>query len=160
MAILGIVGGIAPPSTVAYYRACLDAYRRETGRSLRIVIDSVDSQAYFELLDRNDVAEIRRLLLIELGRLRDAGADLAIVGSNTGHIRFDELAAASPLPLVGIVEPVAEALGDRRRVGLFATSFTVRNDVYQSVLQRRGITCVVPPEADQERIQSIYFGEL
>ena len=160
MAILGIVGGIAPPSTVAYYRACLEAYRRETGRSLRVVIDSVDSQAYFALLERNDLVAIRRVLLEELSRLRDAGAAIAIVGSNTGHIQFDELVASSPLPLVGIVDPVAEALGERRRAGLFATSFTVRNDVYQSALARRGITCLVPPDEDQARIQAIYFGEL
>jgi aspartate racemase len=160
VAILGIVGGIAPPSTMAYYRATLAAYLAATGRSLRVVIDSVDSLAYFALLERNDLAGIRRVLLEELGRLRDAGAALAIVGSNTGHIQFDELVAASPVPLVGIVEPVADALRGRGRVGLFATSFTVRNDVYQSVLERRGIRCLVPPDADQARLQSIYFTEL
>jgi aspartate racemase len=160
VAILGIVGGIAPPSTVAYYRACLDAYRRETGRSLRVVIDSVDSQGFFGLLERDDRAEIRRVLVEELGRLKIAGADLGIVGSNTGHIEFDRLVAASPLPLVGIVDAVADALDGRTKVGLFATTFTIRADVYGSALARRGITCVLPADPDQERIQAIYFGEL
>lgn len=160
MAILGIVGGIAPPSTVAYYRACLEAYRRETGGSLRVVIDSVDSQGFFGLLERDDRAEIRRMLVEELERLKRAGADIAIVGSNTGHIEFDGLVAASPLPLVGIVDAVADELAGRARVGLFATTFTIRADVYGSTLARRGITCVVPPDDDQARIQAIYFGEL
>jgi aspartate racemase len=160
VAILGIVGGIAPPSTMAYYRATLAAYLAATGRSLKVVISSVDSQGYYALLEGDQLPEIRRRLLEEIARLRDAGADVAIVGSNTGHFAWDELVAASPLPLVSIVDAVADALVGRTRVGLFATGFTVRNEIYQSRLGPRGITCVVPPAADQERLGAIYFGEL
>ena len=160
MAILGIVGGIAPPSTVAYYRACLDAYLAATGRSLRVVIDSVDSLAFYRLLEVDDRDEILRVLLGELERLRAAGADVAIVASNTGHIGFDRLVARSPLPLVGIVDAVTPALRAHRRVGLFATTYTLRGDVYGSALAAHGIDIVEPPEADQERVQAIYFGEL
>jgi aspartate racemase len=160
MAILGIVGGIAPPSTIAYYRTVLAAYSRATGRSLRVVIDSVDSEAFYALLRADDRAAIVRVLGLELERLAAAGADLALIGSNTGHIGFDRLVAASPIPLVGIVDAAAAALAGTRRVGLFATTFTARADVYGSALAAHGITCVLPDEADQERIQAIYFGEL
>lgn len=160
MAILGIVGGIAPPSTIAYYRAVLDAYERATGRSLRVVVDSIDSEAFYALLRADDRDEIVRVLGLELERLAAAGADLGLIASNTGHIGFERLVAASPIPLVGIVDAVADALGGMRRVGLFATTFTVRADVYGSSLAARGIECVLPTEADQERIQTIYFGEL
>ena len=161
MAILGIIGGIAPPSTVAYYRTIIERYGALTGgRSPRILIDSLDTAAFFELLEADDRDEIVRRVVAELGRLAEAGAELAIVGSNTGHIRFDDIRAGSPIPLVSIVDAVADAIEGRTRVGLFATSFTVHADVYDTALARRGITVVVPPEADQDRIQAIYFGEL
>jgi aspartate racemase len=160
VAILGIVGGIAPPSTIAYYRAVLDAYSRATGRSLRVVIDSVDSEAFYALLRADDRDAIVRVLGLELERLAAAGADLGLIGSNTGHIGFDRIVASSPIPLVGIVDAVAVALAGTRRVGLFATTFTVRADVYGSALATHGITCVLPADADQDRIQAIYFGEL
>ena len=160
MAILGIVGGIAPPSTIAYYRTVLAAYERATGRSLSVIVDSIDSEAFYALLRADDRAEIVRVLSLELERLAAAGADLGLIASNTGHIGFERLVAASPIPLVGIVDAVADALGGARRVGLFATTFTVRADVYGSALAARGIECVLPSDADQERIQAIYFGEL
>lgn len=161
VAILGIIGGIAPPSTVAYYRTVIELYGAATGgRSPRILIDSLDSGAFFELLQRDARDEIVRRVLAELGRLADAGAELAIVGSNTGHVRFDEIRAGSPIPLVSIVDAVADAVAGRTRVGLFATTFTVRADVYGTPLANRGIAVVAPPDADQERIEGIYFGEL
>ena len=161
MAILGIVGGIAPPSTVAYYRTIIDRYGAETGgRSPRILIDSLDSGSFYELLRADDRDEIVRRLVGELQRLAEAGAELGLIASNTGHIRFDQIRAASPIPLVGIVDAVADALAGRTRIGLFAMSFTIHADVYGSALASRGIACVVPAAEDQERIQAIYFGEL
>ena len=161
MAILGIVGGIAPPSTVAYYRSILDLYGAATGgRSPRILIDSLDSESFYALLRADDRDGIVRRLVTELERIAGAGAELGIIASNTGHVRFDAIRAASPIPLVGIVDAVADALTGRTRVGLFATTFTINADVYGSALAARGITCVVPSTEDQERIQAIYFGEL
>jgi aspartate racemase len=160
VATLGIVGGIAPPSTVAYYRSCLDAYLAATGRSLRILIDSIDSNAFYRLLETDDRDGIIEVLAAELRRLATAGADVAIVASNTGHIGFERLVARSPLPVVGIVDAVASSLVGRRRIGLIATTFTIKADVYGPGLRDRGIDVVVPPDADQELIQAIYFGEL
>ena len=77
MAILGIVGGIAPPSTVAYYRSIIELYGAATGgRSPRILIDSLDSEAFYELLRADDRDEIVRRLVGELERLAGAGAEL------------------------------------------------------------------------------------
>ena len=160
MAILGIVGGIAPPSTIAYYRTVVDAYERATGRSIRVVVDSIDSEGFYALLQADDRDGIVRVLGVEIARLAAAGADLGLIASNSGHIGFDRVAAASPIPLVGIVDAVAAALSGTSRVGLFATTFTVRADVYGSGLAARGIECILPADADQERIQAIYFGEL
>jgi aspartate/glutamate racemase len=43
MAILGIIGGIAPPSTIQYYRAVIEKYReRSGGRAPRVLINSLD----------------------------------------------------------------------------------------------------------------------
>ena len=160
MAILGIVGGIAPPSTIEYYRTVLARYRARTGRALPVVIDSVDTDAFFALLEADDRPAIIRTLVGELERLARAGADVALIASNTGHIGIAEIVTASPIPVVSIVDATAAALAGTRRVGLFATTFTVRADVYGTALAERGISVVMPGDEDQERIQQVYFGEL
>jgi aspartate racemase len=160
MATLGIVGGIAPPSTIEYYRAVLAGYRARTGRALPVVIDSVDTDGFFALLEADDRPAIIRTLVGELERLAGAGADVALIASNTGHIGIAEIIAASPIPVVSIVDATASALAGTTRVGLFATTFTIRADVYGTALAERGITVVLPSDEDQDRIQQVYFGEL
>ncbi|HEV7810529.1 MAG TPA: amino acid racemase [Candidatus Limnocylindrales bacterium] len=160
MVILGIVGGIAPPSTIEYYRTVLARYRARTGRALPVVIDSVDTDAFFALLEADDRPAIIRTLVGELERLARAGADVALIASNTGHIGIAEIVTASPIPVVSIVDATAAALAGTQRVGLFATTFTIRADVYGTALAERGISVVMPGDEDQERIQQVYFGEL
>jgi aspartate/glutamate racemase len=51
MAVLGIIGGIAPPPTIHYYRAVVEIYRaRSGGRAPRVLINSLDGDQVFSLL--------------------------------------------------------------------------------------------------------------
>ena len=101
-------------------------------------------------------------LLIELGRLARAGADLALFASNTPHMVFDDVAAGSPIPLISIVEEtaiVAEAAG-YKRLGLLGARFTMEGGFYEAVFARRGMTVVVPEADDRSWVHDAYFSEL
>lgn len=109
-------------------------------------------------MDRRE--ELVADLLAELRTLEASGAEIGLLASNTLHVVFDELKDASPIPLVSIVEAAAEAATGLVRLGLFATTFTIRADLYRPVFARRGIEVVAPTERDQELIQRAYFEEL
>ena len=158
------MGGIAPPSTIDYYRQLTARYRAlsPTGSWPSIVIDSVDAGRFFGLLETGDRAAMIEFLLVELGRLARAGADLGIFASNSPHLVFDEVARRSPIPLVSIVEEaaaVAEA-GGFRKVGLLGARFTMDGGFYQEVFGRRGIAVVVPEAEDRAYVHERYFAEL
>jgi aspartate racemase len=80
-----------------------------------------------------------RVLLTELERLASAGADLAIVASNSPHLDFDEVAAASPLPLISIVEETAKlaAASGYKRVSLLGARFTMEARYHVDPRRRR-----------------------
>jgi aspartate racemase len=161
---LGIIGGIAPESTVEYYRGLVTAYRERVrdGSYPSIVIDSIDLQKMLALAGAGALAELTAYLLAELRRLADAGASVALLASNTPHIVFDELRRRSPIPLVSIVEAAcaeAKALG-LGRVGLFGTRFTMQGRFYPDVFSREGIALVLPSAEDQAFIHDRYMGEL
>jgi aspartate racemase len=162
MKTLGIIGGIAPESTVEYYRRVIEAYRRRVpdGSYPKIILNSVDLKAMLALVSQR--AAFAAWLLEALGKLAAAGADMALFASNTPHLVYDEVAARSPLPLLSIVEAAADrAAGLRlKRVGLFATAFTMQADFYPAVFARRGIAVVTPPAAGQEYIHDKYMNEL
>jgi aspartate racemase len=161
---LGIVGGIAPPSTIDYYRQLTTRYRAASpdGSYPSIVIDSIPAQAFFALLEAGDKGPMIELLVGELGRLARAGADLALFASNTPHMVFDEVAARSPIPLISIVEETAKVAAARgyRTLGLLGARFTMDAGFYPAVLTRHGIAVVVPTAEDRAYVHERYFTEL
>ena len=115
-----------------------------------------------DLIAANEFAEVTDYLAGAIQRLARAGADFAVLASNTPHIVFDELRARSALPLISIVEATcaeAETLA-LKRVGLFGTRFTMQGRFYRDVFSRAGIQLVVPNEAEQDYIHNHYMDEL
>jgi aspartate racemase len=161
--ILGIVGGTGPESTITYYRMILALYRERTndGSYPCIIINSIDLQRMLSLVadQRN---ELVAYLSKEIDRLVDAGADFALLASNTSHIVFDELQSRSRIPLVSIVEACCEEVQRLKlsKVGLFGTLFTMQGDFYRKAFDRNGITLCLPSTGEQEFIHQKYMNEL
>lgn len=162
MAIVGMVGGLGPESTIDYYRRILEAWQRDDPSTApSIVIDSLDVQRGLRLVG-NDRPGLTEYLLSSLRRLAGAEVDFAVITANTPHIVFDELAARSPVPLVSIVEVCAEEARRRRlrRLALLGTRFTMEAPFYPAVCARHGIAVVIPNDADRAWIHAAYVGEL
>jgi aspartate racemase len=164
MATLGIIGGIAPESTIQYYRLIVAGYREQRGDGAypSIIINSIDLKRLLDLAAAERLAELAEYLLPELQRLARAGADVALFASNTPHLVFEEVQRHAPIPLLSIVEAAcaaAEAQG-LSRVGLLGTRFTIEARFYPDVFGRAGIT-VVAPDADERRwVHDRYVNEL
>jgi aspartate racemase len=164
MKTVGIVGGIAPESTVQYYRLLVAAYRerKPDGSYPPILINSIDMQAMLDLIAAHDLSGVTSYLAGEVEKLARAGADFALFASNTPHIVFDDVQQQSSLPLLSIVETAsgaAHSLG-MKRVGLFGTRFTMQGRFYSDIFTRQGISVVVPEPEDQEIIHHKYMSEL
>jgi aspartate racemase len=163
MKTLGIIGGIAPESTIEYYRAIVTSYRRGSGgRYPSIIINSIDLTKMIGLVGGKHFEELIEYLLAELQRLADAGAHLGLFASNTPHIVFDELHPRSPIPLISIVEAACDqAIAMKlHKLALFGTRFTMQADFYPHVFARNGIEVVRPDADDQEVIHTRYMDEL
>lgn len=153
---IGIIGGLGPEATVEYYRMLVQHYKQETGRSPEVIIDSLDVDA-LGCLHAGDVDEKRMisLLLDAVRRLDRAGADLALIASNSPHLVFERLQERAPIPLLSIVEATCREAGRRglKRLGLMGTLVTMRADFYQKSCADRGILVVVPSPEEQDYIQ-------
>jgi len=163
MTTLGIIGGIAPPSTSDYYRLLWTRYlERSPGSNYpSILIDSIDAKPFFALLEADDRPAIVEFLHGELDRLARAGAEIALFASNSPHLVFDEVAGVSPLPLISIVEAtadVAQAQG-LRRLGLLGARYTMDGGFYRDVFAARGMAVVVPAPEERTYIHDRYFAE-
>ncbi len=164
MKVLGVVGGIAPESTIEYYRLLIGAYRDRVrdGSYPPIIIDSIDLKRLLDLAAADRLTELTGYLSTEVQRLARAGAEVALFASNTPHIVFDEVQRQCPVPLISLVEAAADEAQRRglRRLGLFGTRFTMQGRFYPEVFARRGITVCIPDPENRAYIHDKYLGEL
>lgn len=164
MKTLGIIGGIAPGSTVDYYQQIIAAYRdrRKDGSYPNIIINSIDLNRMLGFVFANDLDELTKFLLLEIQKLADAGSDFALLASNTPHIVFDRLNARSPIPLISIVQCACEAAKGMglKRVGLLGLRPTMEGTFYPEAFARARITLLVPPEEDRRYVHDKYLNEL
>lgn len=161
---IGMIGGIAPPSTVDYYRQLVQGYRarRNDGTQPLIIINSIDLKTLLGFAGAEDLSPFVDFLLGELAKLSRAGADFAFFSSNTPHLVFDEVAARSPIPLVSIVEAAGARAADQgfKRVGLLGARFALEGGFYPRVFERYGVDVTIPEADDRTYVHDRYLGEL
>ena len=160
----GIIGGIGPESTIEYYRKIVTAYvrRQPEGNYPRIIINSIDMKKMLDLIGNRKFDEVSHYLATEIRKLENAGADMAVMASNTPHIVFNQVRELSPLPLLSIVDATCRKVKDTGldKVALFGTAFTMQGGFYDDVLAKSGIEVITPEPEDQNFIHNKYMGEL
>lgn len=161
---IGIIGGVGPEATIEYYRLIISYYRDKIkdGSYPEIIINSINITGMINLIEKNDKAALIRYLSDSVKALAGAGAEIALIASNTPHLVFDEIAEISPIPLVSIVEETcAEAIRiGVKKAGLLGTAFTMNNRFYHKVFEKQNIEIATPDEESKAFIHSKIFGEL
>ena len=164
MKTVGIVGGIAPESTIQYYRLIIADYRerKRDGSYPPILINSIDMKTMLDLIGMNNLIGVTTYLVGEIKKLAQAGADFALFASNTPHIVFDNVQQQTSIRLLSIVKAACDSAGSLglKRVGLFGTRFTMQGRFYADVFSQQGISVVVPNTEEQEYIHNKYMSEL
>jgi len=164
MKTLGIIGGLGPESTIDYYRSIISVFRERTGGVgyPPIVIVSLDVDKGLRLLDGNQLDEMAEYLAGGARQLAAAGADFALLSANSGHIVFEQLRSAAPIPLISIVEVTCEEVRRQqlRTVALLGTRFTMAGRFYPDVAQKYGIRLAPPAAEEQAWIHDKYVNEL
>jgi aspartate racemase len=97
-------------------------------------------------------------LLRGIRGLEAAGCGAIAIPCNTAHGWFEGMQAATPLPILHIVDAAEAEL--RRlgvapgRIGVMGTAGTLAMRLYQNRLEARGWDCLVPDEAEMQRLVS------
>jgi aspartate racemase len=161
---IGILGGMSPESTVAYYEYITRTYTERYGDYgyPEIIIYSVSFQPYVDWPNQERWDLVAQGLARAAQKLEAAGADLILIATNTMHLVFDQVQGSVQTPMLSLLDAVAEAILARGldRVGLLGTRFTMEKAFYQDALARHGITVLVPDAADREYVNAVIYDEL
>jgi aspartate racemase len=161
---IGILGGMSPESTVAYYEYITRAYTERVGDHSypQIIIYSVSFQPYIDWPNAGRWDLVAQGLSQAARRLVTAGADFIIIATNTMHLVFDQVQASVDVPMLSLLDAVADAIHAQNldTVGLLGTRFTMANGFYQDALGRHNIKVLVPDADEQTRVNRVIYEEL
>jgi aspartate racemase len=159
MKTIGILGGLGPESTTAYYSYITRKYYELFGDYgyPEILIHSL---TFSEFIDAGYKCAAKITSAIE--GLAGAGADFVIAACNSIHVVYDQVCQDIPIPWVSIMEAVAEEVRKKgpRTVGLLGTVFTMQNDFYQKTFEKYQLKVLVPDEDSQKEVNEVIYKEL
>ncbi len=137
--VIGILGGMGPEATLDCFGKIIKNTPAKTDREhIRVVIDSnpgIPDRIAAILGDGESPVPA----LIEGCRgLEKAGADFIIIPCVTVHFFLSQIQAESPLPILSIIDAVAEGIirefPETNTVGLLGTIATVESGLFQKRL--------------------------
>lgn len=162
---LGLLGGMSWESTVPYYRLINQTVRERLGglHSAQLLLYSVDFAQVERLQHAGDWDAAGALLGRAARALRDGGAQLLVICTNTMHKVADAVEQAAQLPLLHIADPTGEAIraAGLTRIGLLGTRFTMEQDFYrQRLIERHGLEVLVPEPDERDFVHRVIYDEL
>lgn len=158
--LVGVLGGVGPLAT---------------SRLLRRVIELTDAsadQAHANLLVLNHAAIPDRtayllgssaenpapVLAADAALLERAGCDAIVIPCNTSHVFYDEIQAAVSIPVVHLIELVADAAArGMQTLCILCTEGTRAANLYGAACRRRGIRCGYPDSEVQVLVTSVIY---
>lgn len=165
MKVIGLIGGMSWESTAEYYRLINESVNKRLGglHSAKCVLYSVDFAEVEELQRLGQWMEAAELLGNAAQQLERAGANLALICTNTMHKVADAIQARIGITLLHIADATADAVKQAglHRVGLLGTRFTMEDDFYRGRLTDQfGLEVVIPNAEDRAVIQRVIYEEL
>lgn len=160
---IGIIGGLAWPSTLDYYRL-LCTKTNEHFRAKGATPPYPTPHIIIESLNMNDTRKLRGqegdeasweryddVFRATFLRLERAGAEFGIIASNTPHMRLKNITKGLDFPIVSILDTTAaavRALGGKRAL-ILGTPVTMKSAVYPETLKEYGVEAI-PRLTDEE----------
>ncbi|WZX99207.1 aspartate/glutamate racemase family protein [Bacillus sp. FSL W7-1360] len=164
MKTIGLIGGLSWESTAHYYRRLNESVKQQFGglHSAKCLIYSFDFQEIADL-QKAEKWKVATEKMVTAGLcLKAGGAELLVICTNTMHLMADDVSRATGLPLIHIVDALANDIKTHgfTKVGLLGTSFTMEKPFYKERMVQHGIELLTPAEQERTLVHDVIFSEL
>lgn len=156
MKLLGLIGGVSPEATAIYYRLINRAAQARLGprHSANLMIYALDYGVMIAHYDRRDWDGFTAEVVRAGKHLAAAGVDALVITSNTTHVAADAVRAATGLPLIHMLDVLADAMRAQsiRKPLLTGTPVVMGEAHYLGELNKRFDGEVVVPDSEEQAI--------
>ena len=154
-ACFGLVAGLGVGAGIFYYRALVNAHLA-LGLSPRLVMVHADVQKVMALSAAREIHALAGYLTGLLHQLAGGGSQLATIPAFSPQVCARELEARTPLPLISLLDAIAEEVERRKlkRVAILGARVTIETNLFGRL---RAVSEVISPKPDEvEQIGGIY----
>ena len=161
---LGLIGGMSWLSTRSYYERINQLVQARAGMrsSAPLLIESLEFSDLSRLSTPEEWKRAAGVLADSAKRLEQAGATAIIIGANSMHKVYDQVADAVKVPVIHIAECVAVkmAADGIKKAGLLGTRNVMLEGFYRQKLIARDIELLPPEMAFVEVLDRVIYNEL
>ena len=165
MKTIGLIGGMSWESSIEYYRIINEATRDALGglHSAKSIMVSVEFAEIESLQHQNRWEDAAGILIRAAQGLERAGADFALICTNTMHKLYDQIQEGIQIPLLHIADATAEAIKGRGmdKIGLLGTRFTMEEDFYKGrLIEKYDLGVIIPTSEEMDQVHRVIYDEL
>lgn len=161
---IGLIGGMSWLSTRTYYEHINRLVQSRVGfpASAPLLIESLDNAALSRLSTAEEWKRAAKVLADSAKRLEKAGATALLIGANSMHKVYDQVAEAVSVPVIHIAECVAERMEANgvKKAALLGTRNVMLESFYRQKLIKRDIELLPPEMGFVETLDRIIYDEL
>ncbi len=159
--IVGVIGGMGPEATVDFMQHVIKFTKaNEDNDHVRLVVDSNSKiPSRIKALYEKSGPSSSPAICDSAKRLEAYGVDFLVMPCNTAHYYYDDIINCVKIPMLNILDITVSAITNNptsiKKVGLLATTATVKMGIYASRLEKAGIELILPDEEHQARVLSL-----
>ena len=161
MKTVGIIGGLGPQTSAEFGLEVINLCLKKNKKQRPPILSwNVPMPIKVERdLIRKNIGEKRYLsFLIKAAKtLEKAGPDFLVLPCNSMHIFIEEIRDSVKIPMLSIVDETLLFIKKRKisKVGILATSTTIKKNLFQKRLKAIGVKTVIPDKRQQKKIDKI-----
>lgn len=160
MKTVGIIGGLGPLAGAHFYQRIIEltpSGSDENHVPVRLW-SSLEIPSRVNHLRGRGPSPVPALVRMAQG-LVTAGAEFLVIPSSTTHYYYDSIASTVSVPVLNLLEEVAEAIAKTtmKRIAILATTPTVEFTLYQSAFAKHELMPIYPDPVSQTEIMDVIY---
>ena len=156
---LGIIGGMGPEATNAFYGRIIARTKATCDQEHlpAVIFNDCTLPDRTAALKSGDVGELLSRLQGDAKALQALGCAALAIPCNTSHALLSQIQSAVDIPVVNMIEATMQTLPKNSTYGLLATEGTVSAGLYHAAAEAHSLRLVSPPAEVQAEVTRLIY---
>lgn len=163
---LGVIGGMGPKATAVFFDKVIEntVAQRDQEHVDMIILNHATIPDRTTVILEGTEERFLRAVERDLALLENAGVAHIAIPCNTSHYFYDQMQAMTSVPIIHMVDEtvrlIQERYGSGVKVGVLATSGTMKSGVYARACEKYGMEHYAPDETMQAQVMKIIYANV